>query len=357
MGQDQSKGGDGQSSAGHSIPDASSNQQILAVTKHNIDLGSAFDLGNSSKDATLVVNVQSNVAISQEELDQLEKDNPLEAFDFLMKSDVLFSKSTGKSLDVSANDPSETSKDNLLAEFRNKVLGVNLFEAIEQNDAIIFEVKELLQKLGEHPSRLKFREFSQALELLVEGINQGFQQKKAGQSKLEEQTLRCNQLLAEVATFQEKLDAFRQEAPNPQQKVAELDATIAKYQAEIQNLELQKANILEKESHLKKEASVAIQKIKESKLSQQDITMLIDNDKALDEKLTGFKSQLDRLTSSFTIWFGLCNFIFWTTLRPFNFLVFLIDVTSHTVLFHLSISHFLVPILIIKFIFWDKFQG
>jgi len=76
--------------------------------------------------------------------------------------------------------------------------------------------------------------------------------------------------------------------------VAEIDATIAK-------LELQKANILEREGHLKREASVAIQKVKESKLSQQDMTKLIDNGKALDEKMTGFKSQLDRLTSSFTI--------------------------------------------------------
>jgi len=66
-------------------------------------------------------------------------------------------------------------------------------------------------------------------------------------------------------------------------------------------MELQKTNILEKEGHMKREASVAIQKVKESKLSQQDMTMLIDNGKALDEKLTGFKSQLDRLTSSFTI--------------------------------------------------------
>jgi len=133
LGQEQSKGGDGQNSAGHLIPDASSDQHIVVVTKCNVDLGSAFDLGDkSSKDATPMANVQTtNVAISQEELDQLEKNNPLEAFDFLIKSDVLFSRSTGKSPDVSANDPSETSKENLLAEFRNKVFGINLFEAIE----------------------------------------------------------------------------------------------------------------------------------------------------------------------------------------------------------------------------------
>ena len=201
---DQSKKGDGQISAGNLIPDASSDQHIVIVTKHNVVPCSTFDLGDtSSKDDVPMANVQpTNMAITQEELDQLEKDNPLEAFDFPIKSDVLFSRSTGKSPDVSASGPSETSKDNLLAEFRNKVSGVNLFEAIEQNDTIIFEVKELLHKLGELPFGSKFREFSQALEPLMDGINQGFQQKKVDQSKLEEQTLHYNQLLAEVATFQ-----------------------------------------------------------------------------------------------------------------------------------------------------------
>ena len=151
--------------------DLRQDQQIVAVTQCNVDIGSAFDLGNSSNDVTPVVDVQSNVAISQEELDQLEKDNPLEAFDLLMKSDALFSKSTGKSPDVSTNDPLESSRDSLLAEFRCKVLGVNLFETIEQNDAVIFEVKELLQKLGELPSGSRFQEFSQALKPLIKGIN------------------------------------------------------------------------------------------------------------------------------------------------------------------------------------------
>jgi len=181
------------------------------------------------------------------------------------------------------------------------VLGKKLFEAIEQDDNIISKVKELLHKLSKLPSGLKFQEISQTLEPLINSINQDFQQKKANQSKLEEQTLRCDQLLAKVATFQAKLDAFRQEIPNTQQKVAELDSTIAKSKAEIQNLELQKATILEKEGLMKKEASVAIQKDKESKISQQDIATLIDNGKALDEKLTDFKSQLDKLTFEFIV--------------------------------------------------------
>jgi len=109
----------------------------------------------------------------------------------MVKSDVLFSKSTGKSSDISTDDPSETSKDNLLVELRSKVLGTNLFE-----------VKELLHKLSKLPSGSRFQEFSQTLEPLMDGIHQSFQQKKTDQSKLEEQTLRCDQLRAEAATFQ-----------------------------------------------------------------------------------------------------------------------------------------------------------
>jgi hypothetical protein len=75
-----------------------------------------------------------DATISQEELDRLEQENPLDAFAFLMKNDVLLSKSSGKSSNVSTDAPSKTSKENLLAEFRDKVLKVNLLEAIEQDE-------------------------------------------------------------------------------------------------------------------------------------------------------------------------------------------------------------------------------
>jgi len=52
---------------------------------------------------------------------------------------------------------------------------------------------------------------------------------------------------------------------------------------------------------MKQEAQVAIKKAKESKLSQQEIAILTDNGKALDEKLSDFKNQLDKLTSEFVI--------------------------------------------------------
>jgi len=50
--------------------------------------------------------------------------------------------------------------------------------------------------------------------------------------------MRCDQLKAEVTTFQSKLHAFREETPNTQQRVAEIDSTIAKFKVEIQSLEL-----------------------------------------------------------------------------------------------------------------------
>ena len=83
--------------------------------------------------------------------------------------------------------------------------------------------------------------------------------------------------------------------------MAEIDSTIAKYKAEIQILEFLKTTVLKKEALMKKEASIAIQKVKDSKVFQQEIVTLVDNGKTLNEKLTGFKSQLDKLKSEFVI--------------------------------------------------------
>jgi len=66
--------------------------------------------------------------------------------------------------------------------------------------------------------------------------------------------LRCDQLLDEVAAFKAKLEAFRQETSTIQQRVAEIDSTIAKYKAEIENLETQKVSLLAKGDLMKQEA-------------------------------------------------------------------------------------------------------
>ena len=174
------------------------NQYILASREDNVGLVQSTTHGEkSSTEITPTTNVQpTNSIISQEDLDQLEKVNPLDAFDFLSQ-DVIFSKSTGKSSNVSVDDPSKTSRENLLDEFRSKVLGANLFEAIEQHENIIIEVKELLCKLGNLLSGSKFQEFSQVLEPLLESIGQGFQQKKAGQAKLSDFKNQLHKLTSE----------------------------------------------------------------------------------------------------------------------------------------------------------------
>jgi len=287
-------------SVGDNDLDDRADQYILALREDNARL----DQTNipSEKLPTEVMpttNTQSAKIISQEDFDQLEKANPLDSFYFLAQ-DVLFSKSTEKSSNVSADDASETSKENLLAEFRSKVLEANLFEALEQDENIIAEVKELLCKLGNLLSGSKFQEFSRVLEPLLEGIGQ-FQHKRTDQAKLEEKTLRCDQLLDEVAAFKAKVEVFREKIPTNQQKVAEIDSTIAKYKAEILNFETQKNNLLAKENLMKQEAQVAIQKAKDSKLSQQEIAVLTENGKVLDERLSDFKNQLDKLTSEFVI--------------------------------------------------------
>jgi len=143
--------------------------------------------------------------------------------------------------------------------------------------------------------------FSRALAPLMEGVSQSFQQKRVIQTKLEEKTLQCDQLLDEVAAIKAKLEVFRREIPINQQKVAEIDLTIAKYKAEILNLETQKRKLLSQENLMKQEAQVAIQKAKESKLSQQEIAALAEDDKAFNERLGDYKNQMNKLTSTFVI--------------------------------------------------------
>jgi len=81
----------------------------------------------------------------------------------------------------------------------------------------------------------------------MENVKQSLHQKKADQSKLEERTLAYDRLMAEITVFHTKLVAFREEIPNAQQKMKEIDSTIVEYKAKIHNLELQKASIQERE--------------------------------------------------------------------------------------------------------------
>ena len=83
--------------------------------------------------------------------------------------------------------------------------------------------------------------------------------------------------------------------------MAEIDSGIAKHKAEILNLETQKSELLSQENLMKQEAQVAIQKAKESKLSQQKIVVLAEEDKAFKERLGDYKNQITKLTSTFVI--------------------------------------------------------
>ena len=131
--EEQSKGDDDRIIAEDSSFDDQEKQYIIVASEHNVVSGNMSKLGmTSSKDATPTANTQTpNTTISLEELEQLERDNPPDAFDLLVKSDTLLSKSIGKSLDTSTGSLSETSKENLLAEFRSKVLEVDLLQALE----------------------------------------------------------------------------------------------------------------------------------------------------------------------------------------------------------------------------------
>ena len=138
----------------------------MVASEHNVDSSNKSDPAlPSSKDATPASNTQApNAIMSLEELEQLERDNPFDAFDLLVQSDTLISKSIRKFSDTSTGGLSHSSKENLLSEFRSKVLDIDLFQAIEQDDNIISEVKDLFLKLNQSSFSSKFQEFWLVLE-------------------------------------------------------------------------------------------------------------------------------------------------------------------------------------------------
>ena len=156
-----------------------------------------FESGNKSntaiplsKDVPPTANIlASSAAMSQEELEQFERDNPFDAFELLVQSDTLLSKRIGKYSDTSTSGLPQTSRESLLAEFQKKVLDIDLFQAIEQDDNITSEVIDMFLKLDQSYFDPKFRELWQMLEPLMENVKQSLHQKKADQSKLEEMTL------------------------------------------------------------------------------------------------------------------------------------------------------------------------
>jgi len=114
-----------ETSVGDSDLDDRADQYILASREDSASLDQTNTPGEKLPTEVMpTTNTQPAKIISQEDFDQFEKDNPLDAFDFLAQV-VLFSRSTGKSSNIFADDPSETSTENLLVEFRSKVLEAN----------------------------------------------------------------------------------------------------------------------------------------------------------------------------------------------------------------------------------------
>ena len=202
--------GDDQDNVEDSSLDGQVDQYIMAPNEQNFESGNQSNPAlPSSKDVPPTSNIlASSAAMSQEELEQFEKDNPFDAFELLLQSDTLLSKRIGKSSDTSIGGLSQTSKESLLAEFQNKVVDIDLFQAIEQDENIISEVKYLFLKLDQSSFDPKFRELWQMLEPLMENVKQSLHQKKADKSKLEERTLAYDCLMAEITAFHAKLVAF-----------------------------------------------------------------------------------------------------------------------------------------------------
>jgi len=101
--EDRSREGDDQDNIEDSSLDDQVDQYIMAPNEQHFESGHQSNLVlPSSKDVPPSSNIlASSAAMSQEELEQFEKDNPFDAFKLLLRSDTLLSKSIGKSSDTS----------------------------------------------------------------------------------------------------------------------------------------------------------------------------------------------------------------------------------------------------------------
>lgn len=244
-------------------------------------------------DAEIIVQ-QDTPMIDLEEIDRLAKDDPFNAFALIAKSNTLFSTSTGQTSDSSKGNPSETSKNNLLAEFQKKIIEANLLELIEKDAGVLAEIKCLFEKLGALPTGWKFRNLFNYLEPMLESANQNFQKRKTGQAQMAEKKAHHDQIVIELSSFQEKFKTLQQERNNAKQQVVDIDA-------KIKELEAQKAEILAKDEARNREANEAVNKFKLSKELESTIAQLANDNHTLDTQLAEYKSQIEKLISSFEI--------------------------------------------------------
>ena len=272
----------------HSAPTLGDNVSNFATEDTNITTQQ-----DAPGDAEMIAQ-QDTPMIDLEEIDRLAKDDPFNAFALIAKSNTLFSTSTGQTSDSSKGNPSETSKNNLLAEFQKKIIEANLLELIEKDAGALAEIKSLFEKLGALPTGWKFRNLFNYLEPMLESANQNFQKRKTGQAQMAEKKAYHDQIVIELSSFQEKFKTLQQERNNAKQQVVDIDA-------KIKELEAQKAEILAKDEARNREANEAINKFKLSKKLESTIAQLASDNHALDTQLAEYKSQIEKLISSFEI--------------------------------------------------------
>jgi len=224
----------------------------------------------------------TSATISQEEFEALRKRDPFEALDLMLNGNIFSSRIDTRPSTGVASDLSEISKATLLEELRTKVLKVDLFQAVEQDESIIPRIKTLLRKLTNSSLDSKFVKFYVKLEPILDQIAVDLHQKKNDQAKLANQIKRRDELMVEVEKYKKKIYSFKQEVPNVKKKMEEYDLAISKHEAEIQESKSKKESLMEKDGRLKKEANPTIKKVEETKRHDAEVAKFADEGKILD---------------------------------------------------------------------------
>lgn len=253
-----------------------------------------------TKSPTRVTN-STSVTISQEEFDVLKERDPFEALDLMLVGNILPSNTDTESSTSAASELSENYKADLIEELRTRVLEVDLFQAIEQDESIIHGIKNVLHRLTNSSLDPKFIKFSVELEPILDQIVVDLHMKKDSQTKLADQNKCRDELMDEIEESKEKIYIFKREVPNVKKKVEEYDLAISEYEKAIQELKSNKKSLLEKDERLKKEANLTIRKVEDSKRKNAEIAKLKTEGDLLDAKLAHSKTNLNKLKTEFKI--------------------------------------------------------
>jgi chromosome segregation ATPase len=173
--------------------------------------------------------------LSADELESLKQTDPVAALELIMSSRGLSEKSP--SISTASGAASETSIDVLILELKERVLNVDLFEEIEQNPNMIYEIKALLRKLNTPRSDDSLLSFVSAFEPLLDQFFRELQSITEAANKLSLQATAHSQEWSMVEDSRRRIADIERNAKEENEEVITCNNNIAQWEHQIKELQ------------------------------------------------------------------------------------------------------------------------